>query len=75
MANKTKLIFTKEFTLHLIESIGHGTRRARDVSKGPDGTTTQSTPMASLTLQNPRRVKTVGVQKDADGNMHIVLEE
>lgn len=57
MANKTKLIFTKEFTLHLIESIGHGTRRARDVSKGPDGTTTQSTPMASLTLQNPRRVK------------------
>jgi hypothetical protein len=75
VASKTRLIYTKELTLKLVESIGHGALRPNDVAVGPDGSTVQATPMAALTLQNAKRVKTVGVHKDADGNMHIVLEE
>jgi hypothetical protein len=75
MSTKTRLILTSELKFESVDTITHGQRRPNDTAKAADGTVSHPTSPLSITLKQPRQVQTISVQKDADGNLHITLQD
>jgi hypothetical protein len=61
-----------ELTQHIMTS--HGSGRVRDIGYGADGKPV-TPPSTSAVLQDAQSVRKVTVDRDADGNLYITLEE
>jgi hypothetical protein len=75
MAKKTILVLSATNELGPITTTTHDLRSYGDRSVSPDGKVTIPPPRVSLKLKEAHSVKQVSVDRDADGNMYITLEE
>ena len=77
MSKKTILKLSKKHKLiqDTVDSGHYRPPRVSDISVSPDGTVITPPPTASFDLKEAHTVSRVSVDRDADGNVFITLEE